>query len=290
MVWFLQRTTIRFHCITSVTVCAPWDTFVQFRKMKQSVPLPLSGSVQLDFKVLQRVELSEQLQQVSAGWVEVFKDCFAVKCTSDVYLDITSCLPEKGCRFRTTMILDNGVWELVEFGQDISELAMQSGPIPAIEEPVEVLTLAHVYRRKPEQFGLKVIFDEDEPPAVASSSKPDVVVEDVAVEEKQQHEFSRLSPEAEVSQHDRPRSEVADHVTVDGERLTAESTVKALREACGKCSIGQSGGKKVLFNRLAHHVQAMDSLAKVKNCKLLRASFVSAGKRKIHGQTRGPSR
>ena len=231
---------------------------------------PSASNAELDMEAVHRVELSDVLQNVGAGWKEVFPDCFALKCTSDVYLDITSCLPEAGCKYRTTIILDNGVWELVEFGQDIAELANQAGPIPAIEGPVEVLTLAHRYRRKPGQLGFEAIFYDEEPPAVASGSKPDEIPQEVQIEQKQQHEFSALSPEVAEAQHDRPHPEVADSVTVDGEKLTAESTVKALREACGKCSIGQSGGKAVLFNRLARHVQALDSLQAQQLAKRLR--------------------
>ena len=91
-------------------------------EVASSIAPPVSNA-EFDMEAVRRVELSDVLRNVGAGWKEVFPDCFALKCTSDVYLDITSCLREAGCKYRTTIILDNGVWELVEFGQDISELA-----------------------------------------------------------------------------------------------------------------------------------------------------------------------
>ena len=107
---------------------------------------------------VRRAVLSDALAAVGAVWNQTADDIFAIRSFGDAFLNIEECLHGVGCRFRTTIIYDDGDWQLVEFGQDISELQTPAGPIPAIEGVVDILTLAHRRRFKPEQMGFEAIF------------------------------------------------------------------------------------------------------------------------------------
>ena len=205
-----------------------------------------------------------------------------MKSFGDAFLNIGECLPDEGCAFRTTLIYDEGRWELVEFGQELRELQVLAGPIPAIEGMVEILTIAHRRRFKPEQLGFEAIFDEPDPQQKESaSSSSDSSSEspekhspigepaDGGGEEKQQHVAVAL-PGSSADVKELP-GKVSDpeQLDVDGVILTPSSTLKELRAACLVLGIGKSGGRATVFSRIASHQRKMKLSERVEIAKEL---------------------
>ena len=217
---------------------------------------------------VRRAVLSDALAAVGEVWNQTADDIFAIRSFGDAFLNFEECLRGVGCRFRTTIIYDDGDWQLVEFGQDISELQTPAGPIPAIEGVVDILTLAHRRRFKPEQMGFEAIFDEPAPQnkSSSSSSQSDSSSESskgrsparaANDEEKQQHVPAVLPGSASDVKEPAPKPSDPEQLEVEGILLTPSSTLKELRAACLALGIGKSGGKATVFSRIAAHQRKM---------------------------------
>ena len=84
--------------------------------------------------------LGDVLSAVGPEWVQIADGCFAVKCKTDAFLDVSMCMPNENIRMRTTLITNkDGHWDVLEYAQPIAELVDQQAPF----SERTVLTIAY---------------------------------------------------------------------------------------------------------------------------------------------------
>ena len=234
-----------------------------------------TGDAELE-QSIRRVVLGDVLSAVGPEWVQIADGCFAVKCKTDAFLDVSMCMPNENIRMRTTLIMNkDGHWDVLEYAQPIAELADQQAPFSERGESLStVLTIAYRQNVPAHRLGFTVDSEtetgssrdvpitSDEPSSARPSEEKKVGFElaDESGEQnsgpvdEQQHVPAPLSLDSELAQKDTvPGQPVVAEVKIDEVVLTVDSTVKVLREACKAWGLGMSGGKKLLFGRLVEH-------------------------------------
>jgi hypothetical protein len=139
--------------------------------------------------------------------------------------------------FRTTLVFrDAHGWELLEFGEPISELEDLEGEIYAPESVIEVLTIAHAHNVASEQLSFTLrdgeqapYFDADVLVGQAGDDEPGDQQEGPQPVQEAPAEL----PDAEPLDEERivPYTDEST-VTVDGTILSYDHSLKALRAGC----------------------------------------------------------
>ena len=151
--------------------------------------------------------------------------------------------------YRTTLVFrDAQGWELLEFGEPISELEDLEGEIYDPESVVEVLTIAHAHNVASEQLGFALVDGEQAPHfdadvLVGEPGDGDTGEQEHAPQPVQ--EVPAELPDAEPLDEERvvPFADEST-VTVDGVVLSCDNTLKALRAGCEVLGLSKRGSKR----------------------------------------------
>ena len=262
------------------------------------------------------VSLLPQLQKLRKGWTQVGDFVWAVKVHGMNFTDVSSGLPNADVDMRTTLILRGNTWVVIEYCEKLTNLANVSGFIEDLEQPTDIITIAHKGYSAPLGIGLEV---ETKPEAEnilqepSSSSRPSETgakatsAEDLARAAKKMKTGLKhssvpvLEPNVVSAPGDLPQPphdavvemavegalrddyepeavrELGDmEVEVNGILLTEDDTLATLRQACEKCGIGKSGGKATVLKRLKQHMKKQEQFAD----KRMRSEVPAEEKRK----------
>ena len=115
-------------------------------------------------KALRAIHLQPVLRRLLPGWNNLNPQVYALTTRRARFVDTTPCPAGEMMWFRTTLVFrDAQGWELLEFGEPISELEDLEGKIYAPESVIEVLTIAHAHNVASEQLGFTLLDGEQAP-------------------------------------------------------------------------------------------------------------------------------
>ena len=160
------------------------------------------------------------------------------------------------------MFRDAHGWELLEFGEPISELEDLEGEIYAPESVIEVLTIAHAHNVASEQLSFTLrdgeqapYFDADVLVGQAGDDEPGDQQEGPQPVQEAPAEL----PDAEPLDEERivPYTDEST-VTVDGTILSYDHSLKALRAGCQALGLSKRGFKKDCMRRMLEFVKTRE--------------------------------
>ncbi|CAL1136982.1 unnamed protein product [Cladocopium goreaui] len=214
-------------------------------------------------KALRAIHLQPVLRRLLPGWNKVNPQVYALTTRRARFVDATLCPGGEMMWYRTTLVFrDAQGWELLEFGEPISELEDLEGEIYDPESVVEVLTLAHAHNVASEQLGFALVDGEQAPHfdadvLVGEPGDGDTGEQEHAPQPVQ--EVPAELPDAEPLDEERvvPFADEST-VTVDGVVLSCDNTLKALRAGCEVLGLSKRGSKKECMHRMLEFVKTRE--------------------------------
>ena len=214
-------------------------------------------------KALRAIHLQPVLRRLLPGWNKVNPQVYALTTRRARFVDTTLCPGGEMMWYRTTLVFrDAQGWELLEFGEPISELEDLEGEIYDPESVVEVLTLAHAHNVASEQLGFALVDGEQAPHfdadvLVGEPGDGDTGEQEHAPQPVQ--EVPAELPDAEPLDEERvvPFADEST-VTVDGVVLSCDNTLKALRAGCEVLGLSKRGSKKECMRRMLEFVKTRE--------------------------------
>ena len=214
-------------------------------------------------KALRAIHLQPVLRRLLPGWNKVNPQVYALTTRRARFVDTTLCPGGEMMWYRTTLVFrDAQGWELLEFGEPISELEDLEGEIYDPESVVEVLTIAHAHNVASEQLGFALIDGEQAPHfdadvLVGEPGDGDTGEQEHAPQPVQ--EVPAELPDAEPLDEERVVPFTDENaVTVDGVTLSCDNTLKSLRAGCQALGLSKRGSKKECVRRMLEFVKTRE--------------------------------
>ena len=200
-------------------------------------------------KALRAIHLQPVLRRLLPGWNKLNPQVYALTTRRARFVDTTLCPGGEMMWYRTTLVFrDAQGWELLEFGEPISELEDLEGEIYDPESVVEVLTITHAHNVASEQLGFALV-EGEQAPYFDADVLPEQAGNDDKAEQEQVpqpvQEAPAELPDAEPLDEERvvPFTDEST-VTVDGVTLSCDNTLKSLRAGCQALGLSKRGSKK----------------------------------------------
>ena len=95
------------------------------------------------FRAVTNVTLQPALLRLKAGWHRLASRVYAMKCFSKKHIDTTMIPLSELLWKRTTLVCRGGVWELVEFAEDIAGMSDRTALFDEADSVEQVITVAH---------------------------------------------------------------------------------------------------------------------------------------------------
>ena len=214
-------------------------------------------------KALRAIHLQPVLRRLLPGWNKVNPQVYALTTRRARFVDTTLCPGGEMMWYRTTLVFrDAQGWELLEFGEAISELEDLEGEIYDPESVVEVLTIAHAHNVASEQLGSTLVDGEQAPyfdaDVLVGQAGDDDTGEQQQASQPVQEAPAEL-PDAEPLDEERivPFTDEST-VTVDGTVLSYDHSLKALRAGCQALGLSKRGSKKDCMRRMLEFVKTRE--------------------------------
>ena len=209
-------------------------------------------------RALEHVTLIDPLLKLDAsGWQRMASRCYALLSFEPRFVDTTLVPLSELLWFRTTLVRRGGVWSLVEYAEDVSNIRDRTCPFeqPGVEQ---VITIAHSDRTmSPEQLGFMTP-DREAPPGAGAA----------AASGSQEHHESPaedhaapVAPPADGRGEASPEArEAVESVTVNGVTVNRDSSLRVMRAALFTLGLGKNGSKSQCWDRLVRHLREADLL------------------------------
>ncbi|CAE7493821.1 unnamed protein product [Symbiodinium natans] len=213
----------------------------------------------------------ESLGPLSDYFDQVMPDVFALRTSSERFIDVQVALPREGCEYRSTLVKEPGmpeVWSVIEWCEPLESIENLSALLPGDRHVArEVLVFATRRHVAPEEVGLKVCEGSGEPPALPERSSDLPESDNVRMEDGEPLQAEAVEPEpreqvqVDSALRDEPDDEASQPLVVDGVALSMACTLATLRSAANALGLGKSGGKSTVLKRIRTHLDQQQLIA-----------------------------
>ena len=209
---------------------------------------------------IQAVTLSDALSSLGRRWTQLGPNLWGMLSFGNQFVD-TTMIPAPSLMWRrTTLVKINGVWELVEYGADISDIGVDN-----LTKTFEfngifggIITLGHNGAFNHQSLGFRVVVPSRGPELLRGDAMP-VESGEVSVEMDAAQAAPPASESvAEPAPADRERPIDPNEVYVDGVLINHDSSLAAMRAACRFLGLAATGNRAQCFKRICKHLKERD--------------------------------
>ena len=220
---------------------------VSFRKQSlcvQGTIRVISEEHAAGFRAVTNVTLQPALLRLKAGWHRLASRVYAMKCFSKKHIDTTMIPLSELLWKRTTLVCRGGVWELVEFAEDIAGMSDRTALFDEADSVEQVITVAHDQGDlPPAEMGFEV--PDPQPSAPPAEHQANETPEQVPTDDNEGH--------AELPPEEREQFMPPESIEIDGVIINGSSYLAVLKNACKALGLAENGNKAQLFKRLGKH-------------------------------------
>ena len=209
---------------------------------------------------VQAIVLSDALSSLGRQWRQLGPELWGMLSFGNHYVD-TTMIPASTLMWRrTTLVQINGVWELVEFAANISDIGSDN-----LTKPFEfigifggIITLGHNGNPDYQNLGFRVVVPLTGPELHSGDAVPTEAVEESVAMESSQAAPPASEGAAEAAPIDRERPIEPNEVYVDGVLINHDSSLAAMRAACRFLGLAATGNRSQCFKRICKHLKERD--------------------------------
>ena len=208
-------------------------------------------------------EVSQDLINSSVGWTVNTAGYIVGRHMADSFQDPTLAFPVlQGPQHRTTLVKgDNGKWQILELNEPLRLLVSLDAKFHDLQGNRSTITLVTPGEKDPAMMGFK--FEEDGPMELQAKHHEDDGENVLLATEDDVQDVGDVAQPDDVAGQELGGGRIVvqpqrdDQIEVNGETLTAESSLANLRAACRTYGISTSGSKIKVFRKLVEHQKVL---------------------------------